>query len=151
LMAEYGYLDDQGLADAKGETMVILHDGTASEEGRNYYVDAALQDAMEILQIDSETLLSCGYRIYTAMDSAIQNQCEAIFHQDDLLPWDDQWVIVVQEVGTGLIRAMVGGRGAYDTAMAFNRATDIRRQPGSVIKPVIAYAPALEGYGYTAA
>ena len=46
---------------------------------------------------------------------------------------------------------MVGGRGAYDTAMAFNRATDIRRQPGSVIKPVIAYAPALEGYGYTAA
>lgn len=151
LMAEYGYLDDQGLADAKGETMVILHDGTASEEGRNYYVDAALQDAMEILQIDSETLLSGGYRIYTAMDSAIQNQCEAIFRQDDLFPGDAQGAIVVQEAGTGLIRAMVGGRGAYDTAMAFNRATDIRRQPGSVIKPVIAYAPALEGYGYTAA
>ena len=151
LMAEYGYLDDQGLADAKGETMVILHDGTASEEGRNYYVDAALQDAMEILQIDSETLLSGGYRIYTAMDSAIQNQCEAIFQQDDLFPRDAQGAIVVQEAGTGLIRAMVGGRGAYDTAMAFNRATDIRRQPGSVIKPVIAYAPALEGYGYTAA
>lgn len=151
LMAEYGYLDDQGLADAKGETMVILHDGTASEEGRNYYVDAALQDAMEILQIDSETLLSGGYRIYTAMDSAIQNQCEAIFQQDDLFPGDAQGAIMVQEAGTGLIRAMVGGRGAYDTAMAFNRATDIRRQPGSVIKPVIAYAPALEGYGYTAA
>lgn len=151
LMAEYGYLDDQGLADAKGETMVILHDGTASEEGRNYYVDAALQDAMEILQIDSETLLSGGYRIYTAMDSAIQNQCEAIFQQDDLFPGDAQGAIVVQEAGTGLIRAMVGGRGAYDAAMAFNRATDIRRQPGSVIKPVIAYAPALEGYGYTAA
>ena len=151
LMAEYGYLDDQGLADAKGETMVILHDGTASEEGRNYYVDAALQDAMEILQIDSETLLSGGYRIYTAMDSAIQNQCEAIFQQDDLFSGDAQGAIVVQEAGTGLIRAMVGGRGAYDTAMAFNRATDIRRQPGSVIKPVIAYAPALEGYGYTAA
>lgn len=151
LMAEYGYLDEQGLADAKGETMVILHDGTASEEGRNYYVDAALQDAMEILQIDSETLLSGGYRIYTAMDSAIQNQCEAIFQQDDLFPGDAQGAIVVQEAGTGLIRAMVGGRGAYDTAMAFNRATDIRRQPGSVIKPVIAYAPALEGYGYTAA
>lgn len=151
LMAEYGYLDDQGLADAKGETMVILHDGTASEEGRNYYVDAALQDAMEILQIDSETLLSGGYRIYTAMDSAIQNQCEAFFQQDDLFPGDAQGAIVVQEAGTGLIRAMVGGRGAYDTAMAFNRATDIRRQPGSVIKPVIAYAPALEGYGYSAA
>jgi membrane peptidoglycan carboxypeptidase len=35
--------------------------------------------------------------------------------------------------------------------MAFNRATAIRRQPGSVIKPVIVYAPALEEYGFTAA
>ena len=33
LMAEYGYLDDQALADAKAETIVILHDGTAGEEG----------------------------------------------------------------------------------------------------------------------
>ncbi len=151
LMAEYGYLDDQALADAKAETIVILHDGTAGEEGRNYYVDAALQEAMEILQVDSETLLTGGYRIYTAMDGAIQSQCEAVFQQDDLFPGDAQGAIVVQEAGTGLIRAMVGGRGEYDAAMAFNRATDIRRQPGSVIKPVIAYAPALEGYGYTAA
>ena len=35
--------------------------------------------------------------------------------------------------------------------MAFYRARDIRRQPGSVIKPVISYAPALQDYGYTAA
>lgn len=55
----------KGLADAKGETMVILHDGTASEEGRNYYVDAALQDAMEILQIDSRNPIERqGYGLY---------------------------------------------------------------------------------------
>ena len=42
-----------------------------------------------------------------------------------------------------------GGR-ENDTALAYNRATRIRRQPGSLIKPVIAYAPALES-GYTAA
>ena len=34
--------------------------------------------------------------------------------------------------------------------MSFNRAVDIQRQPGSVIKPIIAYAPALEYSGYTA-
>lgn len=142
LMAEYGYLDDQGLADAKGETMVILHDGTASEEGRNYYVDAALQDAMEILQIDSETLLSGGYRIYTAMDSAIQNQCEAIFQQDDLFPGDAQGAIVVQEAGTGLIRAMgrrAGGHTIPPWPLIGRRIS--AGQPGSVIKPVIAYGP----------
>jgi len=58
--------------------------------------------------------------------------------------------IVVQRPEDGLVTAMVGGRG-YGGGMSFNRATDIRRQPGSVIKPIIAYAPAMEYLGYTAA
>ena len=46
---------------------------------------------------------------------------------------------------------MVGGR-SYTGGISFNRATDIRLcQPGSVIKPVIAYAPAFEYLNYTAA
>ena len=57
---------------------------------------------------------------------------------------------MIQQAGTGHVVALVGGRDS-NVAMAFNRATRIRRQPGSVIKPVIAYAPALELCGYTAA
>lgn len=150
LMREYGYLDDAELAAAKAQKMVILHDGTASEQ-RDYYVDTALRSAMDLLGMGSQALLTGGYRIYTAMDPKLQAQCKEIFANDALFPEGAQAAIVVQEAGTGFVRALVGGRGAYGTAMAFNRATDIRRQPGSVIKPVIAYAPALEAHGYTAA
>ncbi|MEA5059031.1 MAG: PBP1A family penicillin-binding protein [Candidatus Pelethousia sp.] len=150
LMWEYGYLNDSERSAAESEKMVILHDGTAKEQ-RGYYVDTALRSAMELLHVDSDALLTGGYRIYTAMDPALQASCEEIFQEDSLFPEGAQAAIVVQEANTGYVRALVGGRGKYETAMAFNRATDIRRQPGSVIKPVIAYAPALESHGYTAA
>ncbi len=150
LMGQYGYLSEAQLNTAKAEEMVILHDGSTAEQ-RGYYVDTVLRSATELLGISSEELLTGGYRIYSALDPALQSRCEEIFADDEYFPEGAQAAIVVQEAGTGLVRALVGGRGAYETAMAFNRATDIRRQPGSLIKPIIAYAPALESHGYTAA
>ena len=41
---------------------------------------------------------------------------------------------------TGEILAMSGGR-EYDTRFGLNRATDMLRQPGSIIKPIVAYYP----------
>ncbi len=50
--------------------------------------------------------------------------------------------IVVEEVGTGRVRAMQGG---FDSRLSdFNRATQAQRQPGSTFKPVV-YAAALDG------
>ena len=51
------------------------------------------------------------------------------------------------ETGTGLVKAMIGGRDYK--ASQFNRAIQSRRQPGSSFKPII-YAAALDK-GYTAA
>ncbi|MBF0199949.1 MAG: PBP1A family penicillin-binding protein [Desulfamplus sp.] len=51
------------------------------------------------------------------------------------------------EVGTGIVKAMIGGRDY--TNSQFNRAIQSRRQPGSAFKPVI-FAAALDK-GYTAA
>ena len=150
LMSDYGYLNESQLASAKAEEMIILHTGIAVEE-RGYYVDTAIRDAINLLGISSDALLTGGYRIYTAMDPLIQAKCEEIFLDGSFFPEGAESAIVVQEAGTGLVNAVVGGRGNYKTAMAFNRATDIRRQPGSVIKPIISYAPALETHGYTAA
>src|SRR5699024_2243648 len=47
---------------------------------------------------------------------------------------------------TGGVNAVVGGVGDY-TFRGFNRATQMKRQPGSVMKPLAVYAPALEA-GY---
>ena len=57
------------------------------------------------------------------------------------LPADLQGALVLAEVASGEIRALVGGREAG--GVGFNRALDARRQIGSVIKPLI-YLLALE-------
>ena len=148
LMCEYGHISEQERDAAIAEPLEILD---AEETTRGYYVDTALSTATELLNVDMQTLLTGGYRIYTAMDPALQSHCEAIFADGAYFPAADcEGAIVIQQAGTGYVAALVGGRNS-EQAMAFNRAMRIRRQPGSVIKPVIAYAPALEYCGYTAA
>ncbi|HOV69059.1 MAG TPA: penicillin-binding transpeptidase domain-containing protein, partial [Clostridia bacterium] len=51
--------------------------------------------------------------------------------------------IVVLDNATGELRAVVGGR-EHTTKLALNRATASKRQPGSTIKPLIVYGPAIE-------
>lgn len=59
-----------------------------------------------------------------------------------------QGALVCIENGTGFVRALVGG--SSRDHFQFNRATQAKRQPGSVFKPII-YAAALEQFGYTPA
>jgi membrane peptidoglycan carboxypeptidase len=50
---------------------------------------------------------------------------------------------------TGLVTAIVGGRSQEDVSYDYNRAYLSQRPPGSAIKPLVVYVPALER-GYTA-
>ena len=43
------------------------------------------------------------------------------------------------------LRALVGGR-SYQVQRGFNRATQLRRQPGSALKPLAVYAPAIDQF-----
>lgn len=60
-----------------------------------------------------------------------------------------QSATVIMDYRTGQIKALVGGRD-IEGARILNRATASRRQPGSAMKPIAAYLPALDN-GYTAA
>ena len=60
-----------------------------------------------------------------------------------------QSATVVMDYRTGHIVAMIGGRDVKGSRI-LNRATDTARQPGSSIKPLAVYLPALDN-GYTAA
>ncbi len=152
LMQEYGYLTVEECQKAKAEKVELKYAENA--EKRGYYVDLALTDACGILNVSMDTLLSGGYRIYTEMDSALQTECENIFADDRYFPItpgqeSPEGALVIVNVKNGGVCALMGGR-ENTVALAYNRATRIRRQPGSVIKPVIVYAPALEA-GFTAA
>ena len=149
LMRDYGYITDDEKKQASARRPTILHD--KREEYSGYYTDAVTKSAAALMGITVDELIRGGYSIYSAMDSDIQHYCEEMFKNGELFPAEDsEAAIVVLEPSTGMVVAMVGGR-SYTGGISFNRATDIRRQPGSVIKPVITYAPAFEYLNYTAA
>ncbi len=52
--------------------------------------------------------------------------------------------MVIMDYKTGNVTALTGGRGEKTVNRGFNRATDSKRQPGSVFKVLAAYAPAID-------
>ena len=55
-----------------------------------------------------------------------------------------QSAFVVLDHNTGQVHGLVGGRGEKRANLAFNRATEGRRHPGSVFKMIASYAPAFD-------
>ena len=151
LMAQYGMISEEAADEAAAQPLRLRKDEVL--ERRGYYVDYALQESCRLLGITMLRLLSDGYRIYTGMDREAEVLCEALFREDGNFPQVNgesaQGAICLMDAQTGYISALVGGRD-QDVALGLNRAVSIRRQPGSVIKPILVYAPALEA-GHTAA
>lgn len=155
LMYRYGFISEETCEAAKAEELVLnetIRDGYPY----GFYVETAMDEARKILGVDQEQLLSGGYRIHTYLNPELQQACEDIMADSSLFPENAadgeqvQGAIVTVDPRIFGITALVGGR-EYKVRRGLNRATDIKRQPGSAIKPILVYAPALELYGYTAA
>jgi len=97
--------------------------------------------------------MSGGYGIHTALNPRMQAAAESLFEQSDRFPTDGQDGTPVQaalaalDTENGALQAVVGGR-RYDVKRGLNRATAMRRQPGSAFKPVSTYAAAIDACGY---
>lgn len=150
LMAEQGYITEEQNQQAQSE-QVVLCEEPKFEYG--FFTDMVLSEAQSILGADSEELLSSGYRIYTTLDQGLQNKLETLFENASNFPGNAQdgslceSAVCVLDSRTSEIRAVMGGR-SYKTRKGFNRALNMKRQPGSAIKPVLVYAPAMEKLGY---
>lgn len=117
-----------------------------------YYFDAVTLEASNVYGIDEEDLLNNGYTVYTSLNQEHQQQMDEVYRNDALFESAQdgtmaQSASVALNPKTGGVTAVVGGRGEY-TFRGLNRATQSFRQPGSVIKPLGVYAPALEA-GYS--
>lgn len=102
-------------------------------------------------------LFTGGYRIYTSLDLDAQSQLQASVdgvlagfgEKSDEGIYELQGAAVCIDNTTGMVRAIIGGRSQDDVeGYTLNRAFQSFRQPGSAIKPLIVYTPALER-GYT--
>lgn len=116
------------------------------------YFDAVVAEAKERYDFKETEILNGGYVIYTSLNQNQQQQMDQVYDQEWLFETapDDtksESASVAMNPKTGGVTAIVGGRdyspGNWNRAIA----SDMKRQPGSTIKPLSVYAPALEA-GY---
>lgn len=131
------------------------------EVDQNWYVDAALvqviEDYAELKGIGYNSakreIYNGGYRIYINENMEIQDFVEEKFRDPYLVvPYYDenaqpddllQSAFVLMDY-TGTVVAMAGGLGEKPGIDCFNRVTDAKRAPGSTMKPISAYATAVQ-------
>lgn len=119
-----------------------------------YFFDAVISEAVNKYGLKEDDILNKGYKIYTTLDQKMQSSMQDTFDNIYLFPGNAadgtkvQGASVAVDSKNGGVLAVVGGRGDH-TFRGFNRATQMKRQPGSTIKPLAVYTPAIEnGYSY---
>jgi len=128
-----------------------------SDSTLSYFSDHIFEQAKKDLmkefeyteQYAEQLLFNGGLKIYSTMDPDIQSIAEDYYENAANFPKfpgpdTPQSAVIVTDPATGQLKAIVGGRGQKEDARVLNRATQSKRQPGSTIKPIAAYAPALE-------
>lgn len=122
------------------------------------YDEKQYDEAYEKLYNECQGRLhSKGYRIYTSMNLDLQKKLQETIDEtlEEYTAVNDEGVYKLQASSTcinndtGYVEAIVGGRSQEFSFYTLNRAYQSFRQPGSAIKPLIVYTPALER-NYTA-
>lgn len=153
-MFEARQLDEAGFAAAIGTPVTAMLaspaqrasiDPAAATHGP-YFVGLVTEQVYR--QFGSERALTGGLRVYTTLDTEVQQFAETAVKKrlDELDKRHKdgeplQAALVAIEPATGFVRAVVGGRDFAESP--FNRATMAKRQPGSAFKPFV-FAAALE-------
>ncbi|MEY8737620.1 PBP1A family penicillin-binding protein [Lactobacillus sp. AN1001] len=120
-----------------------------------YYFDAVISEAINLYGLSESDIMNRGYKIYTSLDQNYQTTFQEDFANDYLFPDNAangaraQGASVALDPKTGGVAAVVGGRSGTHVFRGYNRGTQLVRSPGSTIKPLAVYAPALnKGYHY---
>lgn len=161
LMKEQGYISESEEAEASKPVKDILnpsieHNDSTYTYFKDYLVQQLTNDIAKEYNMskeDAETYVyTGGLKIYSTVNAEAQGVILDEFKNDNNFPYNygedkTQAAMVITEVGTGNIKAMVGGRYGVGEKL-FNRATS-PRQPGSSIKPLAVYSAALQkSYDY---
>ncbi|SKB01331.1 transglycosylase domain-containing protein [Sporosarcina newyorkensis] len=152
LMKSEKYISQAEFDEAIGQEVVLADSTMPNYKGKYpYYIDRVIDEAVNTYHLTKNEVLSGGLHIYTEINPVIQDALEEVYEDDRYFPESkpDQLIqsaSVFLNPKTGGISALVGGRGDY-TCGRFNNATELIRQPGSTLKPLAVYTPALEqGY-----
>lgn len=112
------------------------------EQGvNNLYVKACINEAEQILNLSEKDIMLSGIKIYSYLDDEVQKQLYDIannennYHTNSYGNTNDSLLIMIDNETYAVLG--YAGKSDYDL-------TNFVRQPGSTIKPILVYAPALE-------
>ncbi len=105
------------------------------------FIDSVINQACKILQLNEKDLVLNGYKIYTYLDCDSQKvlsesiETEKFYHKNSFGNIADSMAVIIDNDTNGIVA--YGGKSDYNLI-------NLKRQPGSAIKPILVYAPALE-------
>ncbi|NLM09788.1 MAG: penicillin-binding protein 1A [Clostridiaceae bacterium] len=172
LMLEQGMIAQAEYEQAVQEEINFVYNPSAGKATKtstqSYFVDevvkAVIRDLSEQKGISTQTaedmIYNSGLKIYTTLEPKVQKALDEVFTDDTFFPDVNeeakrreeipQSAMVIVDPATGAVRGLYGGYGEKKGSV-FNRATQMKRSPGSSIKPLLVYAPGIETGRITAA
>lgn len=160
-MLELGDISNEEYESAVNEKLVFAeYDESTAETGiiNSYFVDQIVYDVLDALTekgysktLANKMIYSGGLKIVATVNPKIQQAMEEVFTNTKNFPYATgenhaQASMAVIDPYTGEVKGLVGGVGKKTGNLVLNRATQTLRQPGSTIKPIGVYAPAIENH-----
>ncbi len=157
-MYQNGYLTEEDYEDAVNTPLETVENTSAAPPVLSWYAEYAVEEATRILQdvygMEQEAarrFLYCGgFTVETAENVEVQQTLESVYQNKNTVPRADNSLIqpqsaaVVIEPHTGAVLGLVGSVGEKKENRILNYATQTKRPPGSAIKPLSVYAPAMQ-------
>lgn len=156
-MLELNFITQDDYDKAINEKLKFQKGDTYRNTSQSYFVDELVEELIEDLcdeygyskAFATQMIYNGGFKIYATVNKEAQEYAEQVFENENCIPRvggevQPEAAMVITEPSTGHIKAIVGGRGEKTLSRGLNRATQSTRQPGSTIKPLSVYGPAID-------
>ncbi|AVQ99204.1 penicillin-binding protein [Oceanobacillus iheyensis] len=146
LMVRHGKISQEDADEAREVDIPSMLAGVS--ENSIPYKDFLKQVQREVEEkVDGADIYTDGLKIQTTIDTSIQEHVEFLLtdSEENPIPYPDdemQAGMTVLDTKNGAIRAIGGSRNGNGTG--YNYAIQGGQQPGSTMKPLVAYGPAIE-------
>ena len=144
LMQSQGYLSAEETVRFQGKTISLDVQQFTQDPSILTYVDMVFAEAKDVYSLSNEELLRGGYTISVPLIKKVQQTAYDLFQESSYFPGTDEFAegaFVLLDNKTGGVISIIGGRNYVQKGL--NRSI-VRRQPGSTLKPLAVYGPALD-------
>lgn len=144
LMQDENYLSPEEAVRLSGRSLGVTIDEQQEKPWLESYVDLVIREANLKYHIESQELRRGGYKVVVGLNPDLQKIAYDSFQKDDFFPGSIDGVegaTVFLDSESGNVVAALGGR---DFSYGDLNRVNVKRQPGSTIKPLAVYGPLLE-------